>query len=118
VEINPSDVGIYDRVVVQDIVKELAQTQQIDKSKRSFKGTYDSNCNSLVVVIIDADKLSRDGQHGLRRTMEKYSSNLRVILCCTTSSRIIDPIKSRCFIVRVPAPTDIQVIIHVQFLHL
>lgn len=117
-EINPSDVGVYDRVVVQDIVKELAQTQQIDKSKRNFKGIGGANYNVLVVVILDADKLSRDGQHGLRRTMEKYSSNLRIILCCTTSSRIIDPIKSRCFVVRVPAPTDIQVIIHVQFLHL
>lgn len=38
VEVNPSDVGIYDRVVVQEIIKELAQTQQIDKSKHSFKG--------------------------------------------------------------------------------
>lgn len=33
-----SDVGIYDRVVVQEIIKELAQTQQIDKSKKPFKG--------------------------------------------------------------------------------
>lgn len=33
-----SDVGIYDRVVIQEIIKELAQTQQIDKSKKPFKG--------------------------------------------------------------------------------
>lgn len=33
-----SDVGIYDRVVVQEIIKELAQTQQIDKTKKPFKG--------------------------------------------------------------------------------
>ncbi|PJF16845.1 Protein CBR-RFC-3 [Paramicrosporidium saccamoebae] len=118
VEINPSDVGIYDRVVVQDIVKELAQTQQLDKSKRNFKGIDGANSDALVVVILDADKLSRDGQHGLRRTMEKYSSNLRIILCCTTSSRIIDPIKSRCFVVRIPAPTDIQVILNVQISYL
>lgn len=37
-----SDVGIYDRVVVQEIIKELAQTQQIDKSKRPFKGNFHS----------------------------------------------------------------------------
>ena len=35
-----SDVGIYDRVVVQEIIKELAQTQQIDKTKKPFKGKY------------------------------------------------------------------------------
>jgi replication factor C subunit 3/5 len=34
-----SDVGIYDRVVIQDLIKEIAQTQQVDASaKRSFKG--------------------------------------------------------------------------------
>jgi replication factor C subunit 3/5 len=38
VELTPSDVGIYDRVVVQEIIKELAQTQQIDKTKKNFKG--------------------------------------------------------------------------------
>lgn len=36
-----SDVGMYDRVVIQDLIKEVAQTQQIDASaKRSFKGIF------------------------------------------------------------------------------
>ncbi len=39
IEINPSDVGIYDRVIIQEIIKDLAQTQQVDKSKKEFKGT-------------------------------------------------------------------------------
>lgn len=34
-----SDVGIYDRVVIQEILKEIAQTQQVDISaKQRFKG--------------------------------------------------------------------------------
>ena len=34
-----SDVGIYDRLVIQDLIKEAAQTQQVDSSaKRTFKG--------------------------------------------------------------------------------
>lgn len=34
-----SDVGIYDRVVIQDILKEIAQTQQVDlNAKQKFKG--------------------------------------------------------------------------------
>lgn len=56
----------------------------------------------LVVVILEADKLSKEAQHGLRRTMEKYSSNLRLILCAKTAGKIINPIKSRCMILRVP----------------
>ena len=33
-EITPSDVGNYDRVVVQDLLKEVAQTQQVDQAAR------------------------------------------------------------------------------------
>lgn len=39
-EMNPSDVGTQDRLVVQELIKELAQTQQIDaNATRKFKGT-------------------------------------------------------------------------------
>lgn len=41
IEVNPSDVGIYDRVVVMDLVKTTAQTHQIDSTgQREFKGDY------------------------------------------------------------------------------
>ncbi|KAL4080213.1 P-loop containing nucleoside triphosphate hydrolase protein [Scleroderma yunnanense] len=96
IEITPSEAGSYDRVVIQDLLKEIAQTQQVDLSaKHRFK----------VVIINEADSLSRDAQAALRRTMEKYMSNMRIILCAHTTSRLIAPIKSRCLLVRVAAPT-------------
>ncbi|KAI8807059.1 P-loop containing nucleoside triphosphate hydrolase protein [Cladochytrium replicatum] len=96
IELTPSDVGNYDRVVVQDLIKEMAQTQQVDaNAKRHFK----------VAVLNEADSLSRDAQAALRRTMEKYMSNLRIIICCNSSSKIIAPIRSRCLLVRVAAPS-------------
>ena len=99
-EITPSDVGNYDRVVVQDLLKEVAQTQQVDQSARQrFK----------VVVINEADHLSRDAQAALRRTMEKYSPNLRLILLANSTSNIIAPIRSRTLLVRVAAPTEAEV---------
>ncbi|GAM84615.1 hypothetical protein ANO11243_026110 [Dothideomycetidae sp. 11243] len=95
-EITPSDVGNYDRVVVQDLLKEVAQTQQVDLSaKQRFK----------VVVINEADHLTRDAQAALRRTMEKYSPNLRLILVANSTSNIIAPIRSRTLLVRVSAPS-------------
>lgn len=95
-EITPSDVGNYDRVVVQDLLKEVAQTQQVDQSaKQRFK----------VVVINEADHLTRDAQAALRRTMEKYSPNLRLILLANSTANIIAPIRSRTLLVRVAAPT-------------
>ncbi|WFD33145.1 Replication factor C (RF-C) subunit [Malassezia sp. CBS 17886] len=97
IEITPSDAGAYDRLVIQDIIKEIAQTQQVDQNAaRRFK----------VIVINEADQLSRDAQAALRRTMEKYMSNLRLILCASSTSRIIAPIRSRCLLLRVGAPTD------------
>ena len=40
IEVNPSDVGIYDRVVIQELIKTVASTQQLDSSgQREFKGS-------------------------------------------------------------------------------
>ena len=99
-EITPSDVGNFDRVVVQDLLKEVAQTQQVDQSARQrFK----------VVVINEADHLTRDAQAALRRTMEKYSPNLRLILLANSTANIIAPIRSRTLLVRVAAPTESEI---------
>lgn len=62
-----------------------------------------------VVVIHEADYLSRDAQAGLRRTMEKYMKNLRIILVCNSSSKIIAPIRSRCLLLRIPAPSNEEI---------
>jgi hypothetical protein len=71
---------------------------------------HPSYCVCRVVVIInEADSLSRDAQAALRRTMEKYMSNMRIILCANSTSRLIAPIKSRCLLMRVAAPTSDEV---------
>jgi len=62
-----------------------------------------------VVIINEADSLSRDAQAALRRTMEKYMSNMRIILCANSTSRLIAPIKSRCLLMRVAAPNEEEV---------
>lgn len=100
-EITPSDVGNYDRVVIQSLLKEVAQTQQVDVgAKQKFK----------VVIINEADQLSRDAQAALRRTMEKYSPNLRLILIANSTANIIAPIRSRTLLIRVAAPTHDQIV--------
>ena len=85
---------------MQDLLKEVAQTQQVDLgAKQRFK----------VVVINEADHLTRDAQAALRRTMEKYSPNLRLILLANSTSNIIAPIRSRTLLVRVAAPTESEI---------
>lgn len=95
IEIYPSDVGVYDRHVIQELIKTTAQTKQIDfTAKKKYK----------VVVIQAADLMSHNAQAALRRTMERYASNMRIFLSCTSYSKIIAPIRSRCLQLRVPAP--------------
>lgn len=102
-EVNPSDAGNNDRVVIQELLKTVAQSQQLETStQRDFK----------VVLLTEVDKLTKDAQHALRRTMEKYMATCRLILCCNSISKIIGPIQSRCLSVRVPAPS-IEDICHV-----
>ncbi|KAJ3158573.1 Subunit of heteropentameric Replication factor C (RF-C) [Geranomyces michiganensis] len=94
-EMTPGDVGVHDRLIVTDLIKEIAQTHQVDSNaRRAFK----------IVVLNEADGLSRDAQSALRRTMEKYMSTLRIVLCCESTAKIIAPIRSRCLLVRVAAP--------------
>jgi len=105
IEITPSDAGNYDRQVVQELLKDIAQTQQVDlNAKKRFK----------VVIINEADGLSRDAQSALRRTMEKFTANLRVILCANSTAKIIGPIRSRCLLLRVGAPRqeEIEKVLH------
>lgn len=97
IEVNPSDVGMNDRVVIMDIIKNVAQSQQLNSNaQREFK----------IILLTDVDDLSKDAQHALRRTMEKYIANCRIILCATSISRVIPAIRSRCLCIRVPAPTE------------
>merc|ERR1712156_425342 len=101
--VNPSDVGIYDRVVIQELIKTVASAQQIHIPS----ATSDSSGPApfKVVVITEVDRLTKDAQHALRRTMEKYMATCRVILVTNSTSKVIPAIRSRCLAVRVPAPT-------------
>ncbi|QEU61716.1 Rfc5 [Kluyveromyces lactis] len=100
-EITPSDIGNNDRVVIQELIKEVAQMEQVD-----FQDSKDGLAHRYKCVIInEADSLTRDAQAALRRTMEKYSGNIRLIMLCDSMSSIIAPIKSRCLLVRVPSPS-------------
>ncbi|WP_134671110.1 replication factor C small subunit [Halorussus marinus] len=80
-ELNASDQRGID--VVRDRIKNFA---------RSSFGGYDYR----IIFLDEADSLTSDAQSALRRTMEQFSSNTRFILSCNYSSKIIDPIQSRC----------------------
>lgn len=88
----------FDRYLIQDIVKEYAKKMpmSIFKTKKIFK----------IVLINNVDNLSYYAQTSLRRTMEKYSSTCRFIMWCTCTSRVIEPLISRCVFFTINSPSD------------
>ncbi|MFC6826909.1 replication factor C small subunit [Halopelagius fulvigenes] len=90
-ELNASDERGID--VVRDRIKNFA---------RSSFGGYDYR----VIFLDEADSLTSDAQSALRRTMEQFSDNTRFILSCNYSSKIIDPIQSRCAVFRFSPLSD------------
>jgi replication factor C small subunit len=85
-ELNASDErGIE---VVRTNIKNFARTMPIGNA--SFK----------IIFLDEADALTDAAQSALRRTMERYSGTCRFILSCNYSSKIIEPIQSRCSVYR------------------
>ena len=105
-ELSPGDAGNNDRYVIQDVLKEMASTKNI-RSVTNMTGDDEEKIKSAlkVVVLTQVDRLSKQAQAALRRTMEKYASTCRLILCCESPSKLIGPLQSRCLGVRVAAPS-------------
>lgn len=85
-ELNASDERGID--VIRHKVKDFARTKSIGNTP--FK----------IIHLDECDALTREAQQALRRTMENYTQTTRFILSANYSSKIIDPIQSRCAVFR------------------
>ena len=99
--IEPNNNG-FDKYLIQEIIQEYAKTENLTifKYKKLFK----------IVIINKIDNLSYSAQASLRRTMEKYADTCKFIFICDQLSKIIEPLRSRCLLIRVPLPNSTQII--------
>ncbi len=85
-ELNASDERGID--VIRGAVKEFAKTISV------------ARVPTKIIFLDEADALTGDAQHALRRTMEMFAAETRFILSANYASKIIEPIQSRCVVFR------------------
>ena len=99
-ELNASDDRGID--TIRGIIKDFARVKPI--GDHPFK----------LIFLDESDNLTKDAQQALRRTMETFAQTTRFILSANYSSKIIDPILSRCTVFRFKPleEKDIKIIIN------
>jgi DNA polymerase III delta prime subunit len=98
--INASDENGID--TIRDKVKGFA-------SAASWKGIK-------VVILDEADFITIQGQAALRNVIETFSRSTRFILTCNFVERIIDPLQSRCQVLKIVPPTKMDVYNHLTWI--
>lgn len=85
-ELNASDERGIDTIRTR--VKDYARTRPVGDAPYKL------------IYLDESDALTSQAQHALRRTMEMYADTCRFVLACNYSSKIIEPIQSRCAVFR------------------
>jgi len=110
-ELNASDERGID--VIRNKVKKFAQfavgTQKHDVTGETLPPFK-------IIILDEADSLTKDAQAALRRIIENYTKVTRFCIICNYISRIIDPITSRCSKFRFQPLSDVAHVNRLKFI--
>lgn len=110
VEFNPSESANNDRLVVQELIKDMASYAPLDFAAQSGP----KKVALKLIVLHEVDQMTKLAQQALRRTMEKYSKTCRIIMIAESCTKLLEPLRSRCLGIRVglPREADICKVLH------
>ncbi|OKY77938.1 MAG: ATPase involved in DNA replication HolB small subunit [Candidatus Methanohalarchaeum thermophilum] len=103
-------------------LRRMYKKHDIDKSPsvskelifRQYLGSISGNkpvgkINYRLVVLFDSSTLSGTVQNSLRRTMEKFSDNVRYVFVVDSPAKLIPAIRSRCYNINLKDPSEKEV---------
>lgn len=92
IEIDLSQLGKNKKLILIEFIKDINNTRNI-------------NNNIKIIIIHNINLLGLEEQFILRKLIEKNYNYCRFILITNTINNIIEPIKSRCFVIKTPGFT-------------
>ena len=109
------DPGVYSRNLLEMNASDERGLQSVRTKVKEFARMAPDNSVPFKLIFLDeADALTPDAQGALRRIMEQYAGTCRFILSCNYSSKIIEPIQSRCAVFRFRPLAEDQILEMVQ----
>lgn len=94
--------------IVREEIVSFAQSKNLHvdpNSKVSFK----------LIILDEADAMTKDAQNALRRVIEKFTDNVRFCIICNYLSKIVPALQSRCTRFRFAPLSKDQVIPRLQY---
>ena len=92
--INPCLYGLYDKVILLNFLKDISSNTDIKKFINIKNATK-------IIIIKNAENLSKNAQNALRSIMERNNNDFKLIFQCSSLNKIIEPLISRCMLVKV-----------------
>ena len=97
IEIDSKEFKIYNKYVLQQVIKNIAETKRVNNNK------------SKIIIMHNAHCLNKEFQYILRKMIEIYIHNATFILVTNSLSKIINPVISRCLCIKIKNPTIKQI---------